>query len=50
MVLRSTGEREGLTAYTVPADERGQALRKTPYLVAREVAGLWVYYLRALAG
>jgi uncharacterized SAM-binding protein YcdF (DUF218 family) len=43
-------EREGLTAYTVPADERGQALRKTPYLVAREVAGLWVYYLRAIAG
>jgi uncharacterized SAM-binding protein YcdF (DUF218 family) len=43
-------EREGLTAYTVPADERGEMLRKTPYLVAREVAGFWVYYLRALAG
>jgi len=29
---------EGLTAYTVPADERGQRLRRTPFLVAREVA------------
>jgi vancomycin permeability regulator SanA len=43
-------EREGLIAYTVPADERGQPLRKTPYLVAREVPAIWLYYLRALAG
>lgn len=39
-------QREGLTAYTVPADERGQMLKRTPFLVAREVAALWVYYLR----
>jgi uncharacterized SAM-binding protein YcdF (DUF218 family) len=43
-------EREGLTAYTVPADERGQVLRKTPFLVAREVPALWLYYARALGG
>jgi uncharacterized SAM-binding protein YcdF (DUF218 family) len=38
----------GITAYTVPANERGQLLRKTPYLVAREIPALWLYYLRAL--
>jgi uncharacterized SAM-binding protein YcdF (DUF218 family) len=43
-------EREGLIAYTVPADERGQVLRKTPFLVAREIPALWLYYLRALGG
>jgi len=42
-------EREGMIAYTVPANERGQPLRQTPYLIAREVAALWVYYLRAVA-
>lgn len=41
-------QREGLTAYTVPADERGQMLRRTPFLVAREVAALWVYYLKGV--
>jgi uncharacterized SAM-binding protein YcdF (DUF218 family) len=41
-------QREGLVAYTVPADERGQRLRRTPYLVAREMAALWVYYLRGV--
>jgi vancomycin permeability regulator SanA len=41
---------EGLTAYTVPADERGQPLKKTPYLVAREVPAIWVYYLRGVLG
>jgi vancomycin permeability regulator SanA len=38
----------GITAYTVPANERGQLLRKTPFLVAREIPALWLYYLRAL--
>lgn len=43
-------QRAGLVAFTVPADERGQPLRQTPYLVAREVPALWLYYLRAVAG
>lgn len=43
-------QREGLTAYTVPADERGQMLKRTPFLVAREVAALWVYYFRGVVG
>jgi uncharacterized SAM-binding protein YcdF (DUF218 family) len=43
-------ERECLAAYTVPADERGQVLRKTPFLIAREVPALWLYYVRALGG
>jgi vancomycin permeability regulator SanA len=41
-------QREGLIAYTVPADERGQMLKRTPFLVAREVAALWVYYLKGV--
>lgn len=36
-------ERNGVRAYTVPAHER-YVLRKMPYLMAREVAALWVYY------
>ncbi len=43
-------QREGLTSYTVPADERGQMLKRTPFLVAREVAAIWVYYLRGVVG
>ena len=35
-------------AYTVPAEE-AYTVRQTPYLVAREVAGFWWYYLRSLA-
>ena len=31
--------------YTVPAQER-YTLRKMPMLIAREVAALWLYYLR----
>lgn len=31
--------------YTVPADEQ-YVLRQTPYLLAREIAAFWVYYLR----
>jgi uncharacterized SAM-binding protein YcdF (DUF218 family) len=42
-------QREGLLAYTVPADERGQMLRRTPFLIAREVAAIWVYHLRGVA-
>jgi vancomycin permeability regulator SanA len=36
--------REGWEVFTVPAKER-YTLRKQPYLMAREVAALWVYYL-----
>lgn len=40
--------RAGRTAYTVPAVET-YAVRQTPWLVAREVAGFWWYFLRTLA-
>ncbi len=41
--------REGLEVYTVPAKE-SYLLRQMPYNMAREVAALWVYYFRPLAG
>jgi len=41
-------QREGLEVYTVPAKETC-LLRQTPFNMAREVAALWVYYLRPLA-
>ncbi len=37
-------QREGLTAYTVPARER-YLLTKMPLLMAREVVAWWAYYL-----
>jgi uncharacterized SAM-binding protein YcdF (DUF218 family) len=46
--IKLSCQRDGLTAFTVPADERGQRLKQTPFLVAREVAALWVYYLRGV--
>jgi len=39
--------RRGLRVYTVPAEEP-RVLRKLPYFMLREVAGLWIYYLRPL--
>lgn len=36
----------GRTAYTVPAEE-SRAIRQTPWLVAREAAAFWWYYLRS---
>ena len=42
-------QRKGLEVYTVPARET-YLLRQMPYNMAREVAALWVYYLRPLAG
>jgi uncharacterized SAM-binding protein YcdF (DUF218 family) len=47
--IRMTMQRAGVTAYTVPAKERA-ALRKTPYLILREIGALWAYYLRPLTG
>jgi len=41
--------RAGWDVYTVPAEE-SRPLTQTPYLVAREVAAVWAYYLRPLAG
>jgi vancomycin permeability regulator SanA len=40
--------REGLEVYTVPARE-SYLLRQLPYNMAREIAALWVYYLRPLS-
>jgi len=41
-------QRDGWDVYTVPAKE-SYLLRQMPYNMAREVAALWVYYLRPLA-
>ncbi len=41
-------QRDGWDVYTVPAKE-SYFLRQLPYNMAREVAALWVYYLRPLA-
>ena len=41
-------QRDGWNVYTVPARE-SYWLRQMPYNMAREVAALWVYYLRPLA-
>jgi vancomycin permeability regulator SanA len=41
-------QRTGWDVYTVPAKE-SYLLRQMPYNMAREVAALWVYYLRPLA-
>jgi uncharacterized SAM-binding protein YcdF (DUF218 family) len=39
--------RAGIEVYTVPAEET-HVLLKLPYYLAREVAALWLYYLRPL--
>jgi uncharacterized SAM-binding protein YcdF (DUF218 family) len=39
--------RAGVEAYTVPAQE-SYVLSKLPHFMLREVAALWVYYLRAI--
>jgi vancomycin permeability regulator SanA len=41
-------QRDGWDVYTVPTKE-SYLLRQMPYNMAREVAALWVYYLRPLA-
>ena len=40
-------QRAGWDVFTVPARE-SYLLRQMPYNMAREVAALWVYYLRPL--
>lgn len=43
--IKLSYQRDGLDVYTVPAKE-SYLLRQLPYNVAREIAALWVYYLR----
>ncbi len=45
--IKMAYQRDGWDVFTVPAEE-AYFLRQTPYMVLREVAGLWVYYLRPL--
>ena len=45
--IKMAYHRDGWEVYTVPATEK-YFLRETPYMVLREVAALWVYYLRPL--
>ena len=47
--IKMSYQRSGWDVYTVPARE-SYTLRQMPYFMAREVAALWVYYLRPLAG
>ncbi|MEY2427479.1 MAG: hypothetical protein QOJ40_364, partial [Verrucomicrobiota bacterium] len=45
--IKMAYQRDGWDVYTVPAKE-SYFLRQMPYNMAREVAALWVYYLRPL--
>jgi len=47
--IKMSYHRQGHEVYTVPAKER-YTLTLMPYLMAREVAALMVYYLRTLTG
>jgi len=40
-------QRDGWDVFTVPAKET-YLLRQMPYNMAREIAALWLYYLRPL--
>lgn len=46
--IKLTYARHGIDVWTVPALET-YTLHKMPYLVLREVAALWLYYLRPVA-
>jgi uncharacterized SAM-binding protein YcdF (DUF218 family) len=45
--IKMAYQRDGWEVYTVPARE-SYFLRQMPFFMAREVAALWVYYLRPL--
>lgn len=45
--IKMAYRRSGWEVYTVPARE-SHFLRQTPFFMAREVAAMWVYYLRPL--
>jgi vancomycin permeability regulator SanA len=46
--IKLTYQRAGWEVYTVPAQE-SYLLRQMPYNMAREIAALWVYYVRPLS-
>ena len=46
--IKMSYQRQDLEVYTVPAKE-SYTLTAMPYVVGREIAALWVYYLRPLA-
>ena len=46
--IKMSYQRQGREVYTVPAKE-SYTLTAMPYFVGREIAALWVYYLRPLA-
>lgn len=45
--IKMTYQRGGVEVYTIPAKE-SYMLRQTPFLLLRETAAWWVYYLRPL--
>lgn len=45
--IKMTYQRGGVEVYTIPAKE-SYILRQTPFLLLRETAAWWVYYLRPL--
>ena len=47
--IKMAYERRGWNVWTVPA-RQSRVLKQTPYLLVREVAALWLYYLRPLWG
>jgi len=47
--IKMAYQRAGWDVYTVPARET-YFLREIPYMVAREVAAFWAYYLQPLSG
>ncbi len=46
--IKMSYQRQGMEVYTVPARE-SYTLTAMPYFIMREIAALWVYYLRPLA-
>lgn len=46
--VKMEASRAGLTVFTVPADQRGQVLKKLPYFMAREAAAWWWSYAKGM--
>lgn len=47
--VKVEASRAGLAVFTVPADQRGQVLKKLPYFMAREAAAWWWSYAKGMA-
>ncbi len=47
--VKLTYQRAGIDVLTVPAKDT-RTMVQLPYNMAREVAALWIYYLRPLTG